>query len=345
MSYSPKPSRPDAEAGFVLLAALFLCVLLLITLAVAAPTMARSIQRDKELETIHRGEQYRRAIQLYYRKFQRYPTSIDQLVETNQMRFLRKRYTDPMTGKDDWKPVLFGQAHVRPLGFFGQPLMAAAGMAGMGGMSASMYAPVAATTDANGVPVAPTDGSSGTSAGTTTSGSPGGGMFGSSPTTPGSGFGGAQSSPLGSSSPGSMFGNSPSSPMGGSAIGGSTTSPIGGTSGGMFGSASGSGGASASTLGGVGPIVGFTLPVKKPSLIDYMKQTSYDHWEFNYDPMAEAAQAMAGMTGGAGGTPNGPNGTMTGPGMPNTNGPGPNSGSSLIPPDTPTTTEPQTEPQ
>ena len=160
MQSSPQLPQPDAEGGFVLLAAIFLCILLLISVAVAAPKMARSIQRDKELETIHRGEQYRRALQLYYRKFNNYPTSIDQLVETNQMRFLRKKYTDPLTGKPDWKPVLFGQAHVRPLGFFGQPLMAMAGIAGVGGVNSSMYAAVAATTDANGVPVASTDGSS-----------------------------------------------------------------------------------------------------------------------------------------------------------------------------------------
>src|SRR5579875_3795533 len=105
MRRSPQSSQPDAEGGFVLLTAIFLCVLLLISVAVAAPKMARSIQRDKELETIHRGEQYRRAIQLYYKKFGNYPTSVDQLVETNQIRFLRKRYKDPLTGKDDWKPV------------------------------------------------------------------------------------------------------------------------------------------------------------------------------------------------------------------------------------------------
>jgi len=114
----------DGESGYVLLAVIFLTVVMLVSLAVAAPKIARSIQRDKDLETIHRGEQYKRALQLYYRQFGSYPTSIDQLVDTNNVRYLRKRYKDPETGKDDWKPVLYGQAHVRPLGFFGQPLSA-----------------------------------------------------------------------------------------------------------------------------------------------------------------------------------------------------------------------------
>ena len=102
-----RSAASEGESGFVLLAVIFLTVVLLISLAIAAPKIAKSIQRDKELETIHRGEQYKRALKLYYQKFGSYPTSIDQLVQTNQMRFLRRKYKDPLTGKDDWKPVLF----------------------------------------------------------------------------------------------------------------------------------------------------------------------------------------------------------------------------------------------
>ena len=107
----------------MLLAAIFFLALLVLSLAVAAPRVAKSIQRDRELETFHRGMQYRRAIQLYYRKFHAYPPNVDALVKTNEIRFLRKKYIDPMTGKDDWKPVLFGQNKTpTAMGFFGQPL-------------------------------------------------------------------------------------------------------------------------------------------------------------------------------------------------------------------------------
>jgi hypothetical protein len=41
-----------------------------------------------------------RAIQHYYKKYNRYPASIEQLEDTNHLRFLRKRYTDPM----NWDP-------------------------------------------------------------------------------------------------------------------------------------------------------------------------------------------------------------------------------------------------
>src|SRR6185503_11690285 len=124
-------ARPG-EDGYILIAVLFLVALVLIGLAVAAPRMAKSIQRDKEIEAVHRGEQYKRAIQLYYRKFGRYPSSIDQLVDTNNIRFLRKKYTDPITGKDDWRLIHPGQAKVPPMGFFGQPLAGVPGAANLG---------------------------------------------------------------------------------------------------------------------------------------------------------------------------------------------------------------------
>ena len=120
------------EGGFILLAVLFLVALILITLAVAAPKIAQSIRRDRELELMHRGEQYKRAVKLYYRKFGAYPSSIDQLVNTNQIRFLRKRYTDPMTGKDDWKIIHQGEQHVKIMGLFGQPIASSGGPAAAG---------------------------------------------------------------------------------------------------------------------------------------------------------------------------------------------------------------------
>ncbi|MDR3726570.1 MAG: type II secretion system protein [Terracidiphilus sp.] len=107
----------------MMLAVIFALALLTIAMTVAVPAVKKSIQRDRELETMHRGEQYVRAIRLYYRKFGTYPASIDALVDTNGIRFLRQRYLDPTTGQDDWKPILLGQ-NKTPLavGFFGQPL-------------------------------------------------------------------------------------------------------------------------------------------------------------------------------------------------------------------------------
>jgi hypothetical protein len=81
---------------------------------------------------MERGKQYIRAIKLYYKKFGAYPPSIEALVKTNNIRFLRKRYTDPITGKDDWKPIRYGQNKTpTAMGFFGQPLSGST-LAGMG---------------------------------------------------------------------------------------------------------------------------------------------------------------------------------------------------------------------
>ena len=94
-------------------------------MGIVAATMVTSlkfdIQRDREEEMIHRGVQYSRAIRAYYKKFGRYPATIENLENTNQMRFLRRRYKDPLTGKD------FKVLH------FGEVKMGLAGLAGMGG--------------------------------------------------------------------------------------------------------------------------------------------------------------------------------------------------------------------
>jgi type II secretory pathway pseudopilin PulG len=119
----PRPS----EEGYILIWIIFLLAVFAIAMTVAAPKVAKDIQLDRERETMERGKQYTRAVQLYYRKFHAFPPNIEALVKTNNIRFLRKKYIDPTTGKDDWKPIRFGQNKTpTAMGFFGQPLAGSA---------------------------------------------------------------------------------------------------------------------------------------------------------------------------------------------------------------------------
>ena len=110
------------EQGFMLVGLIVAIFLILLALSVAAPKVAQDLRREREVEAVHRGNQYVRAIQLYYRKFGHYPGSIEQLEKTNNVRFLRQQYVDPMTGKVDWRLIKVGEAKTTVKGFFGQPL-------------------------------------------------------------------------------------------------------------------------------------------------------------------------------------------------------------------------------
>jgi len=109
-----KSSRARSkESGYVLLAVLLTMTLLLILLSVEAPRIAKQIKRDKEEEMIHRGKDYATAVKRFVHKNGgRYPVSVEQLENTNHVRFLRKKYVDPMTGDSDWKMVHVGEAQV-----------------------------------------------------------------------------------------------------------------------------------------------------------------------------------------------------------------------------------------
>ncbi len=132
-----------SEEGFTLVGLVVAIFLILLVLAVAAPKVAKDLKRDREVEAVHRGNQYVRAVQLYYRKFGHYPGSIEQLEKTNNIRFLRQKYVDPMTGKADWRLIHLGEAKTTVKGFFGAPLTgiapglgSAAGLASSGGIGA-----------------------------------------------------------------------------------------------------------------------------------------------------------------------------------------------------------------
>jgi type II secretory pathway pseudopilin PulG len=91
--------RQSGERGYILLALLLFVALLSIGIMTSIERIDFQIKRDREEEMIHRGVQYSRAIRHYFKKFGRYPTRMEDLENTNNMRFLRKRYKDPITGK------------------------------------------------------------------------------------------------------------------------------------------------------------------------------------------------------------------------------------------------------
>ena len=93
------------ERGYILLVLLLFVALLSIGSLAVIRNLEFQIKRDREEEMVHRGVQYSRAIKRYYKKFGRYPTRVEELESSNNLRFLRKRYKDPLnrdkaTGKE-----------------------------------------------------------------------------------------------------------------------------------------------------------------------------------------------------------------------------------------------------
>ncbi len=248
------PREETGEEGYILLAVLVMVVMVLIALSIAAPKVAADIQRDREVELVHRGQQYTRAIKLYYKKFGAYPPSLDALEKSNEIRFLRKRYKDPMTGKDDWHLIHFGENKTPSYGFFGQPI------GGAGGSSLAGVGP---------------QGSTGS-----------GGLFSNSSGSSGSIF--SSSAPSGTDpnagASASGTGTDPNAAGSGTQSGATGTNPGGGAfSGSGFGSSTN---ASPLTIGGLG-VIGVESTSPKLGILEWKKKKHYNEWEFWYDPNAE----------------------------------------------------------
>jgi len=162
------------EQGFLLVGVIVMAALVLIALSVAAPIVARDLRRERELEAVHRGQQYVRAIRLFYLKTNSYPASVKALENTNNVRYLRQHYLDPMTGKDDWRLIGLGQAKTTVKGFFGQPLSGLNGAAGGGlgsaaGLQSGGVPNTGGTTSSTGTQGSNTPGSAGSQTGPGTS--------------------------------------------------------------------------------------------------------------------------------------------------------------------------------
>ncbi len=100
-----RPAPHRQEGGFALLVIFLIAAAVAFTMYQEMPRAAFESARDKEQLLMDRGNQYKRAIQVFYAANQRYPQEIKDLENTNEKRYLRRRYIDPMTGKDEWRLV------------------------------------------------------------------------------------------------------------------------------------------------------------------------------------------------------------------------------------------------
>jgi type II secretory pathway pseudopilin PulG len=289
------------ERGFMLVGLIVAIFFVLLALSVAAPKVAQALRREREVEAVHRGNQYVRAIRLYYRKFGHYPGSMEQLEKTNNIRFLRQQYVDPMTGKADWRLIKVGEAKTTVKGFFGQPLAgltpglgANAGSAstGMGGAGAGGAGQTSSAYGSSS-PGSSTFGSSSPGSSGFGSSSPGGGGFGASSGASGAAGStglptlGGGSSPGGATNGSGTLGGTPDS-SGSSGATGSMNNTPGATSG--F--------TTTSSMSGGAPFVGVGVPKEGDSITILNEQTTYNTWEFIYDPRIEQLYAKGALMGG-----------------------------------------------
>lgn len=106
------PPRRGGESGYALMFALFLILAILAAASVAVISGKTRGQRQREEEMIFRGEQYKRAIRLYFHKTGHYPQTMDDLEKgLPDLHFLRKAYKDPMnTGDGAWRYIYVNPA-------------------------------------------------------------------------------------------------------------------------------------------------------------------------------------------------------------------------------------------
>jgi type II secretory pathway pseudopilin PulG len=89
-----------------------MALVLIASSAVVLTSMRTQRRRQREEDLIWRGEQYERAIRLYYRKTGHYPQKIEDLISgVPDIHFLRQAYQDPMNSIDgSWRLIYVNAA-------------------------------------------------------------------------------------------------------------------------------------------------------------------------------------------------------------------------------------------
>jgi len=244
--------------------------LMVIFAAAIVPSITFEIKRDREEEMIHRGVQYSRAIRGYYKKFGRYPTKIEDLENTNNLRFLRKRYKDPENCKNgkcvDFKLLHFGEVQLSLGG-------AGAGIAGLGAAAAA----------------------AGAAGGLNSSSAAGNALRAIAGSA-------AAQNQLGGTSPVTGLDPSQAGAAAGDGTNGTSTGTSDGTSNGTSnGTGTSSSGSSNAGFGNNqlapgqiigGPIIGVASTSKETTIREFNKKKKYKDWMFVYDPAQDLGRLI-----------------------------------------------------
>src|SRR5229473_8262428 len=303
------PQRP--QRGYMLITLMLALALITIGLLTVLPEIGQQIRRDREEEMRHRGTAYMRAIQHFYKRLGRYPMRVEELESTNNLRFLRKRYKDPVnrdraTGQEkDFKFLHQTDISLNNGPVLGQIPGQAPGQGTLGGVQGGPQAAALGALAAQPGGVQPT----GTAA--------------------------AQTPATGDSSNSNAEGN-PNPPE---------SSPSNSIS--SSGSSSGFNGP---VLGG-GPILGVASASKEKTIRVFYQKTHYNDWLFIYVPGADRGGLLTGPvnpnmpTGNVGGVAPGQVAGAQGPGQGPAQGPVQNPGQLQGPPTQPPQNSGQTPPE
>jgi hypothetical protein len=260
--------RRSQESGFAYLMALFMVLLLLVTSTAAVSNLRMDARRRREEEMIWRGNQYVRAIRLFYRKSGHYPQTIDDLQKgLPELHFLRlAAYKDPLNTSDGAWRFIYVNATGQIIGSVRYATLQQMALMDLGGQ------PVGATPGFPGVPVSTLVNTSGMAA-------PGAQPAQTSTATPstppadsGSGQNPASAQP-GQSAPNSPQPGQPGAGPASALISMQPTGPVDGPVLGAF-------------LTGVGSTVDRT------TIKTYNGATDYNQWEFIWNPIEDQARAV-----------------------------------------------------
>jgi hypothetical protein len=115
MHSAPRPRRNahrSRQRGYAMLMALSLTMMVLIASTAMIANLRIEGKRQREDEAIWRGNQYARAIRLYFHKTGHYPQTLEDLKKgMPQLHFLRQSYKDPLNTADgSWRFIYVNAA-------------------------------------------------------------------------------------------------------------------------------------------------------------------------------------------------------------------------------------------